>query len=354
MAPNNLPVIRRKLLRWYDKHRRDLPWRRTSDPYAIWIAETMLQQTQVATVAPYYERFLRALPTVRALDRAPLRKVLALWSGLGYYRRAENLKKSAREIVRNHGGHLPDDYHALLALPGVGDYTAGALLSIAFQKSYPAIDGNAHRVLYRLFTPKDDTELRQAARRLVPRSRPGYFNQGLMELGATICLAKDPRCPRCPLAAHCATRAMGRQAKHFRIKKSALIRDIEWPLAILRQDRKVLLRQRMRKGLLAGLWEFPGDEKTAGKGLRQSLATQLEELSLPLRPWRCIGKFRHSITNRKIRSSVYLIDFPEGMNFRLPNRRWRWLSPASLKEFPVSSMAFKAAKILANHEKNFS
>src|SRR5262245_8359612 len=314
----------------------------------------MLQQTQVATVAPYYERFLRALPTVRALDRAPLSKVLALWSGLGYYRRAENLKKSAREIVRKYSGHLPDDYHALLALPGVGDYTAGALLSIAFQKSYPAIDGNAYRALHRLFTPKNDRELRQAATALVPQSRPRYFNQGLMELGATICVPKDPHCPRCPLAAHCATRAMDRQVKHFRIKKSVLIRDIEWPLAILRQDRKVLLRQRMRQGLLAGLWEFPGAERTAGKGLRQSLSTQLAALSLPLRPRQCIGEFRHSITNRKIHSSVYLIDCPEGMNFRLPNRRWRWLSPASLKEFPVSSMTFKAAKILASHEKNCS
>ena len=155
MALKNPSAIRRKLLRWYDKHRRDLPWRRTHDPYAIWIAETMLQQTQVATVAPYYESFLRELPNVHALDRAPLRKVLALWSGLGYYRRAENLKKSAREIVRKYGGHLPDSYDALLALPGVGDYTAGALMSIAFQRSYPAIDGNAHRVLYRLFTPEE-------------------------------------------------------------------------------------------------------------------------------------------------------------------------------------------------------
>ncbi len=345
MAPNNLRVIRRKLLRWYDKHRRDLPWRRTSDPYAIWIAETMLQQTQVATVAPYYERFLRALPTVRDLDRAALSRVLALWSGLGYYRRAENLKKSASEIVRKYDGHLPDDYHALLALPGVGDYTAGAVVSIAFQKAYPAIDGNAGRVLHRLFTLKNDRELRKAAALLVPRSRPGYFNQGLMELGATICVAHDPRCPRCPLAAQCATLAMDRQAKRFRIKKAAPIRDIEWPLAILRRDGKVLLRQRMRKGLLAGLWEFPGTERTG---------SQLAELSLPLRPQRCIGEFRHSITNRKIRSSVYLIDFPEGMTFRLPNRRWRWLSPASLKEFPVSSMTFKAAKILATHEKNSS
>ena len=354
MALKNLSVIRRKLLRWYDQHRRDLPWRRTRDPYAIWIAETMLQQTQVATVTPYYERFLRELPTVHALDRAPLSRVLALWSGLGYYRRAENLKKSAREIVRKYGGHLPDSYDALLALPGVGAYTAGALMSIAFQRPYPAIDGNAHRVLHRLFTPKNDKELRQAATLLVPRARPGYFNQGLMELGATICIPKDPRCPRCPLAAHCAARAVGRQAKNFRIKKSALIRDIEWPLAILRRDRKVLLRQRLADGLLAGLWEFPGAERTPRESLRHSLASQLPKLSRKLQRQHRIGEFRHSITNRKIRAPVYLIDLPGGMNCRLPNRRWRWISPASLQEFPVSSMTFKAARILANHEKNFS
>jgi A/G-specific adenine glycosylase len=354
MTLKHLPAIRRKLLRWYDKHRRDLPWRRTSDPYAIWIAETMLQQTQVATVAPYYERFLRELPTVHALHRAPLGKVLALWSGLGYYRRAENLKRSAREMVRKYGGQLPGDHGALLALPGIGRYTAGALMSIAFQKSFPAIDGNAHRVLNRLFAPKDDKALWQAAALLVPRSRPGYFNQGLMELGATICLPKDPRCQRCPLGAHCAALAKGQRSKSLRIKKSPPTQEIEWPLAILRWNQKVLLRQRTDKGLLAGLWEFPGVERTQRASPSQSLANQLTELSGTWQPKRCIGEFRHSITNRKIRSLVYLIDLPKRMKFRLPNRRWRWLSPASLRELAVSSMTFKAVTVLANHEKTSS
>jgi A/G-specific adenine glycosylase len=353
MTLTHVPAIRRKLLRWYDKHRRDLPWRRTCDPYAIWIAETMLQQTQVAIVTPYYERFLRELPTVHALHRAPLGKVLALWSGLGYYRRAENLKRSAREIVRKHGGKLPGDYGALLALPGIGRYTAGALMSIAFQKSYPAIDGNAHRVLDRLFAPKHDRALRQAAALLVPRSRPGYFNQGLMELGATICVPEDPRCPRCPLGAHCAARK-GQRSRSLRIKKSTPTQEIEWPLAILRRNQKILLRQRTAKGLLAGLWEFPGVERTPGGSPAQSLANQLTGLNGTWQPKRCIGEFRHSITNRKIRSIVYLIDLPKRMKFRLPNRRWRWLSPASLPELAVSSMTFKAVTVLANHEKNSS
>jgi A/G-specific adenine glycosylase len=354
MARKNLSAIRRKLLDWYDRHHRDLSWRRTRDPYAIWIAETMLQQTQVSTVTPYYERFMRELPTLQALHRAPLRRVLALWSGLGYYRRAENLKRSAREIVRKYGGHLPNDYDVLRSLPGIGDYTAGALMSIAFQQPYPALDGNARRVLDRLFDPKDDKELRQTAGLLVPATRPGYFNQGLMELGATICVPKDPRCPRCPIAIHCVSRVTGRRTEKLRTARSVPAHEIEWPLAILRQVGKILLRQRSGNGLLAGLWEFPGGEAMPSKHLRASLVTQLAEPAKKLPHKRRIGEFRHSITNRKIRSPVYLFELPEQMELRLPSRLWRWLQPASLADFPVSSMTFKAAKILANHEKRAS
>jgi A/G-specific adenine glycosylase len=354
MALKNLLAIRRKLLRWYGKHRRDLPWRRTRDPYAIWIAETMLQQTQVSTVTPYYKRFLRELPSVHALHRARLRKVLTLWSGLGYYHRADNLKKSAGEIMRKHGGELPKDYNALLALPGVGDYTAGALMSIAFQQPYPAIDGNARRVLYRLLNPNNDKELRRFAALLVPRARPGYFNQGLMELGATICIPTNPHCPRCPIATHCAARVKGQRIETFRITKSGLTKDVQWPLAIVRQERKILLRQRTRKGLLAGLWEFPGGEKPPRHSQRDLLASQMADLSARFQSERRIGAFHHSITNRKIRSAVFLFDLPKKTKLRLPSRRWRWLSPASLGEFAVSSMTIKAATILANHEKNSS
>jgi A/G-specific adenine glycosylase len=352
MVLQNPLAIRRKLLRWYGEHRRDLPWRKTSDPYAIWIAETMLQQTQVSTVTPYYERFIGQFPSVGVLHRARLRKVVALWSGLGYYHRAENLKKSAGEIVRKHGGELPRDYNALLALPGIGDYTAGALMSIAFQKPYPAIDGNARRVLHRLLNPQNDKELRSFAALLVPTTRPGYFNQGLMELGATICLPKNPHCPRCPIASLCAARATGKPIESFRSAKSGLARNIQWPLAIVRHKKKVLLRQRTRTGLLAGLWEFPGGEQLSFQSARDLLASQLAELNARFRPERRIGAFRHSITNRKIRSAVFLFDLSTRTKLRLPNRRWRWLSVSSIRHFPVSSMTFKAAQLLAHHEKS--
>ncbi|HEY2918304.1 MAG TPA: A/G-specific adenine glycosylase, partial [Candidatus Binatia bacterium] len=187
MAAKNLAPIRRRLLRWYDRNKRDLPWRKTRDPYAIWVAETMLQQTQVKTVIPYYERFLKAFPTVEALARAPQQRVLRMWSGLGYYRRAENLKQVARQLVRRCDGKIPRNHDALRALPGVGDYTAGAVLSIAYQQRFPALDGNTRRVLNRLFNLTDNTALHIRALQLVPRSRPGDFNQALMELGATLC-----------------------------------------------------------------------------------------------------------------------------------------------------------------------
>jgi A/G-specific adenine glycosylase len=180
MSVNNLSPVRKKLLRWYQKNKRELPWRRSRDPYAIWIAETMLQQTQVQTVLPYYEKFLAALPTVEALARARLERVMRLWSGLGYYRRAEHLHKAARQLMVEHAGKLPQDYRRLRALAGVGDYTAGAILSIAFHKRYPALDGNARRVLGRILTFTGDQELRATALKLVPKSKPGEFNQALM------------------------------------------------------------------------------------------------------------------------------------------------------------------------------
>ncbi|MDP2604341.1 MAG: A/G-specific adenine glycosylase [Deltaproteobacteria bacterium] len=352
MRHKNLSSIRRKLLRWYDQNRRDLPWRRTGDPYAIWIAETMLQQTQVATVVPYYERFLDTFPTVDALARAPLKKVLALWSGLGYYRRARNLKLAARILVRRYAGHLPANYDDLLALPGVGDYTAGALMSIAFQKPYPAIDGNARRVLGRLFNLTGEKKLRSAAADLVSRSRPGHFNQGLMELGATICTPKNPRCPKCPLRRDCAAQnGDGRMATTA--KKYTGVKAVTWPLAVVRRRGKILLRRRAADGILAGLWELPGGEIRGHKSARACLKRHLRELDGTLKSDLHIGEFRHSITNRRVRSPLYLFDVRIDTELSRPGPNWRWISPSSLDGYPVSSMTRKALRILATYEKSF-
>ena len=335
--------IRRALLGWYDRARRDLPWRGARDPYAIWVAETMLQQTQVKTVLPYYRRFLDAFPSIAALDRARREKVLALWSGLGYYRRATNLKKAAREIVRRHGGELPRDFRALKALPGVGDYTAGALMSIAFGERYPAFDGNARRVLSRLYGLRDEARLRASAARLVPAARPGDFNQALMDLAATICLPRNPFCPLCPLASGCAAGQSGVRRLHRGAARRAL-RKVEWPLAVIEKNGRILLRRRGERGILPGLWEIPGGERKPREGRRASLLRQLDALDVPIASAALVGVVRHTITDRNIRAPVYRCTLPSDAPLRAPG--WRWFASASFGKLPLSSLSLKAARLV--------
>src|ERR1043166_5525313 len=350
MSQNNFSAVRGKLLRWYGKNKRDLPWRRTRDPYAIWVAETMLHQTQVATVIPYYERFLAAFPTVAALDRAPLRKVLTLWSGLGYYRRAENLKKSARVLSLNHGGRLPNDYQALRALPGVGDYTAGAVSSIAFGKAHPAIDGNARRVLGRIFALDTVGEIHDLATQLVPANAPGYFNQALMDLGATLCIPKNPRCTLCPVLSHCKTPTSNREVT---LKKAySFSRNVVWPLAIVRRNGAILVRRRPPNGLLAGLWELPGDEKKPRDSITATIRQQFKTLDWEIARPRRIGEIRHTITNRRIRAPIFLFAEKAERKLYLPIRGWRWLPEKSFRRQPLSSMTLKALAVLAAYEKS--
>jgi len=349
MPAENFPALRQKLLRWYHQHRRDLPWRRSRDPYAIWVSETMLQQTQVKTVLPYYERFLSAFPNVQALARAPLARVLRFWSGLGYYRRAENLSAAARRIVRRHGGKLPPDYAELRALAGIGEYTAGAILSIAFQQPYPAVDGNARRVLGRLFRIHDARALRRLAAKLISHTRPGDFNQALMELGATICAPAAPRCGACPLEGECQSRSQKtfhQRAARARIK----FIDVTWPLAVVRRRGKVLLRRRAAADLLARLWELPGAPLAGRLKAAAALRRELEFLSPRLGPLQPIGEFRHAITHRRIRAPVYLLQCAARAEIRLPRGEWRWVRADRFEHLPISSMTKKALTLLAVHE----
>ncbi|MBI3014235.1 MAG: A/G-specific adenine glycosylase, partial [Candidatus Tectomicrobia bacterium] len=217
-AGNDTGKLRTALLKWFSCSHRDLPWRRTSDPYRIWIAETMLQQTRIPTALPYYERFVARFPDVAALARAPEQEVLRLWSGLGYYSRARNLHRAAQTVVEEHQGRMPDSYEAILRLPGIGRYTAGAVLSIAFGLPYPVVDGNVSRVLTRLFRISGDPKcarvsrrLWEKARELLSEKRPGDFNQALMEIGSLICTPTKPRCNSCPLEPWCEARRHGEQ-----------------------------------------------------------------------------------------------------------------------------------------------
>jgi A/G-specific adenine glycosylase len=259
-SERSIQEIRRRLLDHYDVHRRDLPWRGESDPYRVWVSEVMLQQTRVQTVIPYYRRWMERFPDVEALAAADEDDVLSLWEGLGYYSRARNLQKAARVVRERHGGSLPDSADALRGLPGFGAYTAGAVASIAFNAPAPAVDGNVRRVLSRLFDLAAPTgaELQARAAELVDPTRPGDFNQALMDLGATVCMPIEPRCSACPLETLCQARVRGTVHLRPGARPRKVIPQRSFAVAVIldREDR-VLLVRRPRVGLLGGMWAFP-------------------------------------------------------------------------------------------------
>jgi A/G-specific adenine glycosylase len=323
-------AIRRRLLAFFDASARDLPWRRSGDPYAIWISEVMAQQTRIDTVIPYYEEWLRRFPDVHALADAPLDDVLKAWEGLGYYSRARNLHAAARMVAERHGGALPGDYAALRALPGIGDYTAGAVASIAFGVAAPVVDGNVRRVLARLLdeAAPAPARLRQAAAELVPADRPGDFNQALMELGSLVCTPRTPRCDACPLHDLCAARAVGTQLERPQpgLRKETPAYDVA--TVILRApDGRALLTRRPSQGLLAGLWSFPGRVLQPGEDAETAataLATELAPGTAQAEP--CpIGTVSHAFSHRREVYDCYLIevegDVPEPAQ-GAPERTW--------------------------------
>lgn len=269
------PALRQRLhaslLGWFDREQRDLPWRRTRDPYAIWLSEVMLQQTQVTTVIPYWERFLARFPTVSDLAAAELPELLSMWSGLGYYARARALHRSAQAIAQQHGGQLPRTAAQLRELPGFGPYTSGAVASIAFGESTPLVDGNVIRVFARLFGIDGDPSSKGVIERmwaqaaaLVPAERPGDFNQALMELGATVCAPRSPRCLLCPVQRECVALATGRVEQLPSPKAKKARKALTLTAAVVRREGRVLLARRPESGLFGGLFELPSVE---GEGL---------------------------------------------------------------------------------------
>lgn len=301
------------LLAWFDANRRDLPWRRTRDTYAIWISEAMLQQTRVETVIPYWERFLERFPTVADLARASEDDVLAAWSGLGYYRRARSLQRAAQVVDGELGGCFPTTREGWLALPGVGPYTAGALLSIAMGRREPVVDGNVSRVFARLFGLESPLgsgpllrETWRLAGELVPAERPGDWNQAVMELGATVCAAREPRCGECPLAGACRARLEGRTAELPAAAEKAPAIDVELEVLWLEREGAVAARRRPDTGRMASLWELPTREIPAAGARARLFPERLAPFAdgARLRAGRVLGEVRHSITRHRIRVVV--------------------------------------------------
>ena len=301
--------LRAALLAWYRRGHRDLPWRRTRDPYAVWLSEIMLQQTRVQTVIPYYERFLAALPTVHALAEAPLDEVLRLWSGLGYYRRARMLHRGAEYVVRGHDGRVPAELDALLRVPGVGRYTAGAIASIAFGKPAPLVDGNVARVLARVMlldevvrAPSAQRKLWAWAEELAAGEDPGALNQALMELGATVCVPRAPDCSACPLRARCRARAEGRQEELPRVPARKAPRRVGRVAIVARVGGGLVLAKRRSEALFGGLWEPPL--------LEGALDAAVERLRIEPQGLEARGSLVHVLSHRRISVDVFCTRLP--------------------------------------------
>lgn len=346
--------FRRRLLAWFDRHQRDLPWRRDRDPYRIWVSEVMLQQTQVATVLRFFEPFLEAFPTIAALAAADEQEVLRHWEGLGYYRRARDLHRAARALAALHGGRFPDDLDSLRDIPGMGRYTRGAILSQAFDRRVPILEANSRRVLARVLGLRDDPTrgpgerwLWQAAETLLPRRCVGDFNQALMELGALVCTPARPRCEACPLASLCTARRLGLQEViPARGARPTSVPVREAAVVVFRRGR-VFLVQRPAQGRWANLWEFPHDQLRPGESHEAAAARLLPELT-HIRA--IVGPelltLRHTIMHYRVALVCFESRYRAGAFCPGAYQAARWVEPARLADFPVSMPQRRLAQAL--------
>lgn len=344
--------IRRALLDWFRAEARDLPWRRTRDPYRVWLSEVILQQTRVDQGLPYYLRFLEAFPTVADLAAAPDHAVIKQWEGLGYYTRARNLHKTARIVVEQHAGRFPQTADLLQMLPGVGRYTAGAVASIAFGERVPVVDGNVKRVLARLLDladPVDDTAtgrlLWRTAQGLVPAADPGDFNQALMELGARVCAPRKADCDACPVGAWCAARAAGTVDRRPVKRPRKAVPHKEIVVAVIARDGRYLIGRRPPGGLLGGLWEFPGGKIEPGETHQQALARECrEELGLDVAVGGLVATVRHAYTHLRVTLNVYRCKPAHGDPVPRAHTELAWAAP---DEFPNYAFPKANHKFLA-------
>jgi A/G-specific adenine glycosylase len=345
-----------RLLAWFDQNRRPLPWRRNRDPYAIWLAEVMLQQTQVATVIPYFERFLTAFPDIASLAAAAEQDVLRLWEGLGYYRRARDLHAAARLLVERHSGQMPREVAAVAELPGMGPYTRNAVLSQAFDLRLPILEANSQRVLSRLFGRRDDprtTPARQwlwaAAEELLPEQRAGDFNQALMELGALVCTPTAPACDRCPLAGDCRGRASGTPEMFpERMPAQAITEVSELALVIRRAERVLLVQRPANATRWANLWEFPHAEIAATEPVADAITRLARELvGLNVRPGPEVVTLKHGVTRFRITLTCHEAAWVAGEFASDFYTAGQWLTVAELAAHPVSAPQRRLATVLA-------
>ena len=342
--------FRDALLNWFGDYQREMPWRETDNPYHIWVSEVMLQQTQVKKVVDYYEKFIARFPSVPDLAAAPLQDVLKVWEGLGYYARARNLHKAAQVIVNELDGEVPRDYATFRKLPGVGDYSAAAVQSIAFNAPYAAVDGNIKRVLARLFlldAPINDAKsgkvFQQKADALLDRNVPGLFNPALMELGAIVCRPQSPTCLVCPVNAFCEAFHTMRQDEFPKRRETKRTPEHHLAVGVIYNSAgEVLLTQRQLDGLLGGLWEFPGGEIAEGETAEAACVRNIAEVvNLSVMNIRYLTRVRHAFTHFKIVVDVFQCDYAGGDVVLNGPRDAKWIEVAALRDYPLPRATHK-------------
>jgi A/G-specific adenine glycosylase len=350
-----LEQIADRILSWYARHKRHLPWRHTRNPYFIWVSEVMLQQTQVDTVIPYYHRFLKQFPTIEALAKASLQEVLKAWENMGYYARARHLHAAAREVVKRMGGKIPKTWDELIRLPGIGTYTASAILSFAFDERFPTVDGNARRVLCRLSAtqePMDQSrtqrEIHDLAAKIIPSGDPASFNHGIMELGATICKPRSPLCNICPIGDLCLAFQKGLQETLPIMRERKPIPHKEMTVAVIVDKRgRLLIVQRPNKGLLGGLWKFPGGERGADETLQQALRRRVrEELGIGVKVGKALTSVSHAYTHFRITLHAFRCVRRNGKPRAIGCHKVQWVKPDGLDDFPFSRADRKVIEAL--------
>ena len=334
------------LLTWFAAHQRDLPWRRERTPYRVWVSEVMLQQTQAATAIPYFEAFMERFPTLRDLAGATQEEVLKLWEGMGYYARARNLHRAAGQMLAEHDGKVPDDPRALRALPGIGEYVAGAILSLAYGRDAPALDSNGARVLARLcgvWEPIDAAAARRAlqevARALLPAGRAGEFNEALIELGALVCTPRRPACAACPLRGPCAAFAgnLQKQLPTRRPRRPVPHYDVAAAVIWDREADRVLIAQRRGDDMLGGLWEFPGGKREEDETLPACLRREIaEELGLDVEVGEHLLSFNQAYSHLRVTLHVYHCRPLNGPPRAIEVADWRWVRLEQLSDYPLS------------------
>jgi A/G-specific adenine glycosylase len=338
--------LSQQLLAWYAVNARRMPWRGSTDPYEIWISEVMLQQTRVETVIPYFVRWMETFPDIVSLSESDENQVLKHWEGLGYYSRARSILKTARIVCDRFGGKFPSAVKELLSLPGIGKYTAGAISSIAFGSKEAVLDGNVKRVLARVFaygepvnTPEGENHLWNIASSLVPDGNAGEYNQAVMDLGATICLPLNPKCDVCPISSLCESYKGNKQSTYPVLNEKMPIPHITVCAAIIMDQTKVLIARRPSKGLLGGMWEFPGGKQELGETLQDALVREIkEELGTEINVLDPFNIYKHAYTHFRVTLHAFLAEITGHPPRAIEASELKWVEISDLQNYPMGKI----------------